>query len=212
MSGVISSPKAIAEGIADAVAGLPATQARCLIAIAGPPGSGKSTVSGLARDELEARGTPTGLLWMDGFHYDNAILSQRDLLNRKGAPETFDVAGFRAILTRLLTEDEVAIPEFDRPLDKAFAARSIISAEQRIVLVEGNYLLLNEPEWIDLQKLWTLAIFLDVPHETLEARLVDRWVSLGLSHKAANDRAQSNDIPNANRIVENSSRGDLVFT
>ncbi|MGV6805419.1 MAG: AAA family ATPase [Ruegeria sp.] len=206
-----SSPQALADRIAEAVAGLAANAARQLIAVAGPPGAGKSTVAGLARRALQDRGVPAGLLSMDGFHYDNRILAERDLQPCKGAPETFDLSGFHATLRRLRVEDEVAVPEFDRTLDKSIAACSLVTADQRVVIVEGNYLLLNEPGWTELSGLWALTVFLDVPLPTLEARLLDRWTGLGLPPEVAERRAFANDIPNARRVVQNSSPADLVL-
>ncbi len=207
-----SPPDILAAKIADAIEALPPSTGRRLVAIAGPPGAGKSTVAARTRQELQDRGTPAGLFSMDGFHYDNAILSARDLIVRKGAPETFDVPGIKSMLSRLLKESEVAVPEFDRALDKAIAARSLISSEQRTVIVEGNYLLLNEPGWADLHEFWALTVFLDVPLQTLEARLIDRWIAFGLDPEAAKERALSNDIRNARRILENSIPADIVLT
>ncbi|MEM9245592.1 MAG: AAA family ATPase [Cyanobacteria bacterium P01_F01_bin.153] len=183
--------------------GLPASTERRLVAIAGPPGAGKTTVARLAQSALENRGVSTGLLAMDGFHLDNAVLSQRGMLARKGAPETFDVAGFRSILDRLRSEAEVAVPEFDRTSDQVIAARSIVRSDQKTVIVEGNYLLLDEPVWRDLEQQWAHAVFLDVPFEKLEERLIQRWLDHGLPPDAARVRALENDIPNARRVVEN---------
>jgi len=206
-----SSPQALAERIADAAAGLADGEARQLVALAGPPGAGKSTVAALAQQALQGRGIPTGLLSMDGFHYDNQILTARGLLARKGAPETFDLPGFHSMLCRLQVENEVAVPEFDRVLDKSIAACSMVTEDQRVVIVEGNYLLLNEPGWRDLRDLWALTVFLDVPLPTLEARLLARWTDLGLARDEAERRAFANDIPNARRVSQNSRLGDLVL-
>ncbi|MEM1429128.1 MAG: hypothetical protein AAGG09_06700 [Pseudomonadota bacterium] len=205
------TPERLATRIADAVAALPALPTRRLVAVAGPPASGKSTVAALVRDALQARGTPTGLLAMDGFHLDNAILTERGQLHRKGAPETFDAAGFRAMLRRLIEEEEVAVPEFDRSRDLAIAARAIVSAAQRTVIVEGNYLLLDEPDWQACARYWSLSVFLEVPPAELEQRLIARWLAHGLDAEAAAARARSNDIPNAHRTLQNSRQADLVL-
>ena len=209
MTGGGTAPDVLADRIVDAVEALPAARHRQLVAIAGPPGSGKSTIASLATAKLNRRGVSAGLVPMDGFHFDNAILKERGLFARKGAPETFDLAGFRALLVRLRTDDEVAIPGFDRKLDLAIAARSMILPDQRVVLVEGNYLLLDEPGWVGLHALWALKVFLGVDLATLKSRLTDRWVGFGLDKQAARERALSNDIPNAERVIRNSAQGDL---
>ena len=206
-----SSPVELAHGIADAVCALAPGKTRRFIALAGPPGVGKTTVSSLVREELTRRGTVTGLLAMDGFHYDNAILDAQGMRHRKGAPETFDVAGLRSMLQRLRTEAEVAVPEFDRTSDQAIAAKSLVTEDQQTVLVEGNYLLLDAPNWSDLKEFWSLSVLLDAPIADLEARLTDRWLQYGLDPEEARTRALSNDIPNARTVLENSPNYDLLL-
>ncbi len=116
---------------------------RFVVAIAGPPGSGKSTLAGEIHDLL-----PTGssvVVPMDGFHYDDAILERRGLRQRKGAPETFDYSGFETLLKRIrAVEPDIAIPIFDRSIEISRAGAEIVGAEAKFILVEGNYLLLDE--------------------------------------------------------------------
>lgn len=144
---------------------------RVLVAIAGAPGAGKSTLS---EDLLPL--LPQGaaaIVQMDGFHHDNAVLEARGLLARKGAPETFDFAGFRHALERLKASDgEIALPVFDRKADLARAGATVIGPEIRFVLVEGNYLLLDESPWYGLAPLFDFSIFIDVPRGELAHRLV----------------------------------------
>lgn len=182
--------------------------ARRLVAIAGPPGSGKST---LASALVEHLGERAALVPMDGFHYDNAVLRERNLLDRKGAPETFDVEGFTCLIRRLMKPAEVAVPVFDREADLTRAAARIVAAEQPIVVVEGNYLLLDLPAWRALHRLWDLSVTIAVPRAELERRLVTRWLDQGLEPKAARDRALSNDMPNADLVVRKSRRADVVL-
>ena len=130
------------ERIASAIPPLEAEGDRVLIAIAGPPGSGKSTVAARLQQTLQTRGTPCGLVPMDGFHLDNDILRDRGLLARKGAPETFDVAGFAALIDRFAEGGAVPIPVFDREADRVIEDGDQVAADERYVIVEGNYLFL----------------------------------------------------------------------
>ena len=182
---------------------------RCLIAIAGPPGAGKSTLAAALVQEL---GPVAALVPMDGFHFDNHTLEARGLRNRKGAPETFDLEGLSILLEQLIREDEVAIPTFDRALDKVVGSGTFVRAEHRWVIVEGNYLLLDEPGWRGLARLWDLSVYLDERHDVLEERLVHRWLELGLTLDDARAWALGNDIPNARRVAAARLPADLVLS
>lgn len=175
--------------------------ARRLIALAGPPATGKSTLAEALRDHLVAAGDHATVVPMDGFHLDNRILAEKGLLPRKGAPETFDAAGFIALVQRLKAGGDVVIPVFDRARDIAIAGAALVPAAARMVIVEGNYLMLDEAPWRALAPLWDLAIFLDAPETELRARLVRRWLDHGLGAEAALARAEANDLPNARRIL-----------
>ena len=107
---------------------------RFLTALAGPPGAGKST---LAAELVAALGTEAKAVPMDGFHYDDAVLTARGARQRKGAPDTFDVQGFLHMLRRLRVEDDVAIPLFDRDLEISRAGADIVTAADRLLVVEG---------------------------------------------------------------------------
>ncbi|MGL6208539.1 MAG: nucleoside/nucleotide kinase family protein, partial [Paracoccaceae bacterium] len=113
-----------------------AGQGRFLTALAGPPGAGKST---LAARLVRSLGPGAKVVPMDGFHYDDRVLLARGARHRKGAPDTFDVQGFLHLLRRLRTEDEVAIPLFDRDLEISRAGADIVTATDRLLVVEGNY-------------------------------------------------------------------------
>ena len=126
--------------IAARILALPPAPLRLRIAIAGPPGAGKSTFAAALVDRL---GPEAALVPMDGFHLDNAILTARGLLPRKGAPETFDALGFVRMVERLGQDAEVVIPGFDRTRDIAIAGAAVVAPSCRIAVVEGNYLLLR---------------------------------------------------------------------
>jgi pantothenate kinase len=182
---------------------------RCLVAIAGPPGAGKSTLSTGLRDVFP-EGTAE-VVPMDGFHYDDLILNQRGLRSRKGAPETFDFAGFEVLLKRIKSgEPDIAIPVFDRSIELSRAAASVISADVKFILVEGNYLLLDEEPWSRLGSLFDFSIFVDVPRAELERRLLLRWRESGKSDEDARAWVASNDMPNVERVIARRRASDLV--
>lgn len=135
-----------------------ATQGRLLIALAGPPGAGKSTCAEQLAVLLNSEGAPMAAVFpMDGYHFDDRVLDARGLRAHKGAPETFDVAGLRHMLERLRLneEGEIAVPVFDRTLEIARAGARLISREVKVLIVEGNYLLLNTPRGLHLRSIST---------------------------------------------------------
>ena len=184
-------------------------QGRFLAALAGPPGAGKST---LAAELVAAMGQGAKAVPMDGFHYDDAVLIARGARDRKGAPDTFDVAGFRHLLQRLRVEPEVAIPLFDRNLEISRAGADIVTPDDRILIVEGNYLLLNEAPWPDLAPLFDLTIWIDVPEAELDRRLLARWAHYGKTPDQARAWIDGNDMPNIRRVTQGSRPADLTLT
>ena len=197
------------EALAARIAALAAARPRrVLVGIAGAPGAGKST---LAEALVNRLGPQAALVAMDGFHLDNAILDARGRRFAKGSPDTFDVAGFEAILQRLKAGGEVIVPVFDRYSDVSRGSARVVPPEARIIVAEGNYLLLREAPWDRLHKLWDLTVFLDVPVAELERRLIDRWLHHGLSDAEARRRAFDNDIPNARRVIDGSVAAEAVI-
>jgi pantothenate kinase len=188
---------------------------RRLVAVAGPPGAGKSTLAEalVAALNLEDPGR-AAVLPMDGYHYDDAILEGRGLRARKGAPETFDVAGFLHMLRRLRTneEEEIAVPVFDRGLEIARNAARIIPRSVDLLVVEGNYLLLDRDGWRDLAPLFDLTVAIRVPLEELRRRLTDRWRSHGIAEPDIPAKVEANDLPNGIAVLNESIAADLVFS
>jgi pantothenate kinase len=182
---------------------------RLVVAIAGPPGAGKSTLSAALRDLLPAGSAE--VVPMDGFHFDDIILDRRGLRARKGAPETFDFAGFETLLQRIRAgEPYIAIPVFDRSEELSRAAAAIVAADTRFILVEGNYLLLDEQPWARLAPLFDFSIFIDVPRNELERRLRQRWHEHGRSEADAIAWIAANDMPNIERVLGRRRGADLV--
>ncbi|KQW85008.1 nucleoside triphosphate hydrolase [Ensifer sp. Root127] len=186
--------------------------ARFVVAIAGPPGAGKSTLSDALAEALVAEGEMAAVLPMDGFHMDNAVLEEKGLLARKGAPETFDVRSFLATIAAVRANDgEVLVPVFDRSRELAIASARVVAADTRIILAEGNYLLLDEAPWNKLAGAFDFSIFINPGIEELERRLLKRWFDHGYDEEAAKRKAHGNDIPNAHRVVEHQRRADVVL-
>ncbi len=199
----------LARRVLEAAAG----RARFVAAIAGPPGGGKSTVAERLHQAVEDAAGPdcSVVVPMDGFHYDDAVLEARGQRARKGAPFTFDVAGYAATLARIRrSEEAVAVPVFDRSLELSRAAARIVEPHHRIVITEGNYLLLDEEPWSALAPLIDLAVAIDVPESVLERRLVRRWLGYGMDREAALARVRSNDLVNARYVATRSRPADIV--
>lgn len=198
-----------AEEIAAEIRARAGRSPRTIVAIAGPPASGKSTLAATLAtllSEAEAAVVP-----MDGFHYDDAVLKARGLANRKGAPETFDYGGFEALLRRLRSDEvEVAIPVFDRSMELSRAAAAIVAKDVRFVLVEGNYLLLDEEPWKRLAPLFDFTVFVEVSRDELDRRLVERWREHGREPSAARRWIDTNDMPNIDRVLTRRRPADLV--
>jgi pantothenate kinase len=186
---------------------------RFLVAIAGPPGSGKSTFVEQLAEALRARGEQTAIVPMDGFHLDDAVLREKGLLERKGAPETFDVRGFVDIVRALQDADgEVFVPVFDRSRELAIAAARSVSPRHRFVLVEGNYLLLDQSPWTRLAGLLDVSIMLQASTGVLNHRLMERWRALGLSEEAVRAKVMENDMPNGELVRSRSRRADITLS
>ncbi|WP_267168148.1 hypothetical protein [Sulfitobacter sp. F26169L] len=181
---------------------------RYIVAISGAPASGKST---LAADLVTWFGHSAAVLPMDGFHLHNDALIELGLFHRKGAPETFDAEGFVYLMRNLRQRNRVSFPTFDRETDRTIPAGGCIGVRTRIVLVEGNYLLLNIRPWSDLAEIFDLTVSLDVSRETLVHRLIMRWRDHGLSDLEARMRALGNDIKNADFMAKHSRMPDLVL-
>jgi len=181
---------------------------RYLFGIAGPPGSGKSTLAASLGAQLGAPVVP-----MDGFHLSNVTLTSRGQLDIKGAPETFASTAFVELVRRLRDPTcVVECPTFDRSIDEPIADQIRVSPEDVVVIVEGNYLLLDQAPWSSLPDLLDSIAYLDVPAELRLRRLVGRHVEFGRSRAAAAEFVRRSDAPNAVRVEANRARADLIVS
>ena len=177
---------------------------RYFIALSGPPASGKSTISENLAKDLSAKGYNSSILQMDGFHYDDLILKEKNLLSKKGAPETFDVMGLINFVSRLHKEDEVVIPIFDRSLELSRSSAVIISKNTKVIIVEGNYVLLNSYPWSELHKFFNTTVMINCEKKILEKRLIERWENFNLPKKEIDEKVYKNDLPNGVNVLKNS--------
>ncbi len=186
--------------------------ARRLVAIAGCPGSGKSTLAEKLCGDVNSRFPGLcAVLPMDGYHFDDMVLEARGHRPRKGAPFTFDTGGLRTMLHRLKAEADstIAVPVFDRSIEIARAGARLIEPEVKLVLVEGNYLLLEEPGWRPISGMFDMTVFLDVPRRVLQARLRRRWVDMGFDAAALEAQLAGNDFLNIEIVLAKSGAADI---
>ena len=182
---------------------------RAILGIVGPPGAGKSTV---CQALGQALGERAALAAMDGFHLDNEVLVALGRRQRKGAPDTFDVAGYVCLLRRLRSPgtDLVYAPRFDRSLELSIGSAVPVPPETSLVVTEGNYLLHEEDGWDQVRPLLDEVWFLDVPENELRRRLVARRIGHGESEAEAVAWVTEVDEPNAAVIGRRRDAADLV--
>ncbi|WP_285114581.1 nucleoside/nucleotide kinase family protein [Leifsonia sp. fls2-241-R2A-40a] len=186
---------------------------RAILGVAGSPGSGKTTLArAVARrvDELAGAGTAVHLP-MDGFHLANATLDALGRHDRKGAIDTFDGWGFVALLERVLSEtgNPVYAPAFERTVDEPVAGSIAVPPEARLVVVEGNYLLVDADPWSRIPALLAESWFVATPEEVRMRRLVDRHTRHGRTVEAAT--AWARDVDGSNAVLIEASRARATF-
>jgi len=191
-----------------------ADKPRYIFAIAGAPGSGKSTAAHALQQLItEKYQRACQIIAMDGFHLDNQVLIEQGLLEVKGAPQTFDLVGFERLLTDLqVNQTPIQAPIFDRNIDAVIENAIYINTATQIILVEGNYLLLKQFGWQKLAQYFDSSVYLQVPIEVLRERLVERWINQDLDIDIAVEKAQSNDLPNALLVINQSKAADITLS
>ncbi len=198
---------------------------RVVVGLVGPPGTGKSTVAAALVERLTSTGTRTDLVPMDGFHLDQRELERLGRADRKGAPDTFDVGGYVALLRRLRSTDEpvVLAPRFDRDLEQSIGSALAVERATRVVVTEGNYLLLDatdlgapvsaEPAmagWAQVRAHLDRCWYVDVDPAVRLSRLVARHVAHGRSPEEAREWVERTDEANARLVEGTRDRADGV--
>ncbi|WP_327328527.1 nucleoside/nucleotide kinase family protein [Streptomyces sp. NBC_01210] len=185
---------------------------RLILGIAGAPGAGKST---LAAHLVEALDGLAVLVPMDGFHLAQAELVRLGRAGRKGAPDTFDAAGYAALLARLRVPapgDTVYAPAFDRALEESVAGSIPVDPGTPLVVTEGNYLLHDEGPWAQVRPLLDEVWYLEIDDAVRVRRLVDRHVRFGKQRAYAERWVQDSDERNARLVARGRNRADFVVT
>lgn len=188
-----------------------ATGKRHILGIAAAPGAGKST---LAERLLQALGERAQVVPMDGFHLANTELQRLGRASRKGAPDTFDAAGYVSLLARIRNQDAgqtIYAPEFRRDLEEPIAGAIPVHAGTQLVITEGNYLLMEEGAWAGVRPALDQAWYLDTDNALRKERLLERHMRFGRSRDAALAWIETTDEPNARRIEQTRHRADWII-
>lgn len=182
---------------------------RCLLGLVGEPGAGKSTLAQRLAEELAGRAV---VVPMDGFHLAQSELERLGRAGRKGAPDTFDAWGFLALVRRLAacTEPVVYAPAYRRELHNAVAGAVAVPRGSPLVVVEGNYLLLDDRPWSLVRPLFEQTWFLDLDEQTRLERLIARHVRSGKTEHEARAWALGPDQANARLIRATRARATAV--
>ncbi|WP_329342648.1 nucleoside/nucleotide kinase family protein [Streptomyces sp. NBC_00663] len=188
---------------------------RALLGIAGSPGAGKTTLAETLVRELNAGGEAwVAHVPMDGFHLADVELDRLGLRDRKGAPPTFDAAGYAALLRRLRAEEDgddlVYAPGFERVLEQPIAGAVPVPPSARLVVTEGNYLLLGTGAWTRVREQLDEVWFCELEETERIRRLVARHEEFGKGHEEAVAWVMRTDQRNADLVAATRDRADLV--
>ncbi len=186
------------------------TTERVLNGIIGKPGAGKSTLSKYLMAKLPKEFVT--VVPMDGYHLSNKVLKDLKRADRKGAPDTFDVAGFTSLVKRIRSEQtqNIYYPIFDRAIEESIAAQGVVTSATKVVIIEGNYLLHDDGGWEVLNDLLDESWMIDVDDDKRIARLISRHIAYGKDPEAAKAWAKGTDEVNAKLIERGRNRADFV--
>lgn len=192
-----------------------AADSRVIVGICGAPGAGKSTFAALLATELNSGEPGTAVVVpMDGFHLAASVIATDDRANRRGAPDTFDPDGFAAMLSRLRANTDLVVyaPEYRRAIEDPVAGAIAVPRECRVVITEGNYLLLPEPAWRRVRACLDEVWFLEAPDEGLRVdKLIERHESFGKTAQQAREHVIESDESNAALVAGHRTEADLFL-
>lgn len=193
--------------------GLVSGRPRALLGIAGAPGAGKTTLAVAVVGAVTAAGVPAAHVPMDGFHLADVELDRLGRRDRKGAPDTFDPAGYAALLHRLREPDPagpVYAPAFDREIEQPVAGAIPVHPDCRLVVSEGNYLLVDDPRWRSVRARFDEVWFHETDPKLRLDRLIARHVRFGKTPEAAAAWVRRIDEPNARLVASTRPYADVV--
>ncbi|WP_422781719.1 nucleoside/nucleotide kinase family protein [Plantibacter sp. Mn2098] len=198
--------------LAERVRAMNRNNGRILVGIAGPPGTGKSTLV-MQIAQLLVPQLSVAIVPMDGFHLSNRILEELGRLSEKGASDTFDDAGYAALIARIRAgrEETVYAPDFDHGVGEPIAGSIAVPRSADVVLTEGNYLLLRAGSWPRAREALDETWYLHTPAELRLPRLVARHIVAGKSAHAAEAWVTGPDERNARVIEETERFSDLTI-
>ncbi len=209
-SGLNTSPVATSDldALIAVARGLATTGERRILGITGAPGAGKSTLSAIL---VEALGDAAVIVGMDGFHLRDDELRRQGSYPRKGAIDTFDVAGYVHLLRRLRQREPIVyVPVFDRGLEESIGSAVPVRAEVPLVIAEGNYLLADQGEWAQIAPLLDECWYVEPGDDLRLERLIRRHVEFGRSPDEAYERSTGSDGTNARVVATTRHRASRI--
>ena len=184
---------------------------RIIIGIVGKPGAGKSTLTSYLLENLVKE--KAVLVPMDGYHLSNKLLEEYKKADRKGAYDTFDARGYSELLKRIKLdlESDIYFPIFHREIEESIVAEGVVSKDCKVVLTEGNYLLLNNHGWQDVKSFLTESWYIQIDDELRRERLMARSIRYGRSPEIAYKWTHGSDEINAELVQTTVASADVII-
>jgi pantothenate kinase len=195
--------KSLEELLAKVNALLDSSSGRVIIGVVGKPGAGKSTITDYIMKNIKIQ---AALVPMDGYHLSNKVLIELGRSERKGAPDTFDAKGFTSLLQRIRNnvDEDIYFPVFHREFEESYAAEGVVGARTRLVLTEGNYLLVDDENWDGIRPLLNESWYLAPDDSIRQQRLIARHMKYGKTKEEAEFWSLGSDEVNAQVVAASS--------